>query len=185
MSLASFPPKPDIEYVRVRLRDKQPQDFDTLWKLDQLCFAGGISYSKVELAHYIKLKSAFTIVAEADMQEGEQRLTALCAFLIAHRRRGGFGHIITIDVDPYFRKHGVGTKLLGAAHERLAREGCHTMFLEVAVNNLPAIAFYKRHNYSVVRTIPRYYHSAGLDAFLMSAKLAPTYPEVRPQSERI
>ena len=171
MSLASSRPKLDIDDVQVRLRDYQTQDFEALWKLDQICFEDGVSYSKLELAHYMKLKSAFTIVAEAEMQEGEQQQVALCAFLIAHRRRGGFGHIITIDVDPYFRKHGVGSKLLIAAHERLAREGCHTIFLETAVNNLAAIAFYKRHNYHIIRTIPRYYQSAGLDAFLMSAKL--------------
>jgi ribosomal protein S18 acetylase RimI-like enzyme len=47
------------------------------------------------------------------------------------------------------------------------------MYLEVAVNNLAAIAFYKRHHYSVVRTIPRYYQATGVDAFLMAAKLTP------------
>ena len=166
-----MPPKLDIEYVQVRLREYHTQDFEGLWKLDQLCFEDGVSYSRLELAHYMKLKTAFTIVAEAEMREGDHRQTVLCAFLIAHRRRGGFGHIITIDVDPYFRKHGVGTKLLNAAHERLAREGCHTIFLETAVNNVAAIAFYKRHNYSVIRTIPRYYQATGVDAFLMSRKL--------------
>lgn len=157
--------------MQVRLRDFHPDDFEALWRLDQLCFEEGISYTKFELLHYIKLKTAFTLIAEADMREAAERSTPICGFIIAHRRRGGFGHILTIDVDPYFRQHGVGTKLLLSAHERLAREGSHTIFLETAVDNLAAIAFYKRHGYSVVRTIPRYYHATGMDAFLLQCKL--------------
>lgn len=164
-------PNNEICIVHVRLRDYQRQDFEMLWKLDQLCFEEGISYSKVELQHYIGLKTAFTVIAEAEMEEAGKRESAICGFIIGHRRRGGYGHILTIDVDPYFRQHGVGTKLLEGAHERLTREGCHTVFLETAVNNLPAIAFYKRHGYSVVRTIPRYYQATGVDAFLLSRKL--------------
>lgn len=173
MSLASLPPAFDIERVQVRLREFHPSDFEAIWRLDQVCFDEETAYSKLELEHYIGLKNSFTLIAEAELEAKSQRSTALCGFIVAQRRRGGFGHIITIDVDPDFRKHGIGTKLLTAAQERLAREGCHTMYLETAVNNLAAIAFYKRHHYSVVRTIPRYYHASGLDAFLMSAKLAP------------
>jgi ribosomal protein S18 acetylase RimI-like enzyme len=175
MGLASRPPKFESERVQVRLRDYHPNDFEAIWRLDQLCFDEETAYSKVELNHYLGLKTAFTLIAEADVQSGGEPAT-LCGFIVAHRRRGGFGHIITIDVDPSLRQHGIGTKLLKAAQDRLAREGCHTIYLETAVNNVAAIAFYKRHDYTVVRTIPRYYHASGLDAFLMSAKLSPADP---------
>lgn len=155
----------EIERVQIRLRAYQAQDFQALWKLDQRCFEDGISYSKAELQQYLQLKTAFALVAQP---EGD---SAICGFIIAHRRRGGFGHVLTIDVAPEFRQHGVGTLLLRAAHARLAKEGCHTMFLETAVNNLPAISFYKRHGYSVVRTLPRYYQATGMDAFLLSKPL--------------
>jgi [ribosomal protein S18]-alanine N-acetyltransferase len=160
-----------IEQVQVRLREYRPDDLEALWRLDQACFEEGISYSEEELQHYIRLKGAFTLVGEAELHEGEKSQTTICGFIVAHRRRGGFGHILTIDVDPYFRQRGVGTLLLQGAHDRLAREGCHTVFLETAVNNLAALAFYKRHSYTIVRTIPRYYHATGMDAFLMSVKL--------------
>lgn len=173
MSLAPKLPKSHIDSVQLRLRDYHPQDFESLWQLDQLCFEEGISYSQPELRHFIALRTAFTVVAEAEMQEPRERSTSICGFIIAHRRRGGYGHILTIDVDPYFRRHGVGTELLRAAHQRLAREGCHAIFLETAVNNVAAIAFYKRHGYTVVRTIPRYYQAIGMDALLLSAHLDP------------
>ena len=163
--------KADIEQVEVRLREYEPDDLEALWRLDQACFEEGISYSQDELQHYIGLKGAFTVVAEAELREAGKSQNTICGFIIAHRRRGGFGHILTIDVDPYFRQRGVGTQLLLRSHDRLAREGCHTVFLETAVNNVAAIAFYKRHGYTVVRTIPRYYHATGMDAFLLSVQL--------------
>ena len=159
-------PKHEIENVQVRLRDYRPADFEALWRLDQACFEEGISYTKAELQQYVQLKNTFTVIAESI---GEH--SPVCGFIIAHRRRGGYGHVLTIDVDPDLRQQGIGTLLLCCAHDRLAREGCHTMFLETAVNNLGAIAFYKRHGYTVVRTLPRYYQATGMDAFLLSASL--------------
>ena len=161
----------DSSKVTLRLREYRPQDFEALWRLDQVCFEEGISYNEAELKHYLNLKTAFTLIVEADVSHADVPAMSICGFIIAHRRRGGFGHILTIDVDPACRQRGIGTMLLQQAHERLAREGCHTMFLETAVNNVAALAFYKQHGYSVVRTLPRYYHATGMDAFLLSAKL--------------
>ena len=31
------------------IRDFEPEDFETLWRMDQECFPPGISYSKQEL----------------------------------------------------------------------------------------------------------------------------------------
>jgi ribosomal protein S18 acetylase RimI-like enzyme len=38
------------------------------------------------------------------------------------------------------------------------------------VDNAVALAFYKRHQYSVVKTIPRYY-SNGVDAFVLEKEI--------------
>ncbi len=80
---------------------------------------------------------------------------------------------ITIDVVPSARRFGVGSKLLAAAEERLQSEGVAQVFLEAAVDNKTALAFYKRHDYFVVKTVPRYY-SNGLDAFVLQKDLLPS-----------
>src|SRR5713226_3767763 len=51
--------------VEFSLRDFRQPDFETLWRIDQQCFAPGISYSRVELAEYLRRPRAFAIVAES------------------------------------------------------------------------------------------------------------------------
>lgn len=152
--------------VNLMLRDFRPEDFESLWNIDQKCFAPGIAYSKRELATYIRRRGSFTVVAEAIAQDGvSPGDPGILGFIVAEHRRG-VGHIISIDVLSESRRAGVGSKLLSAAEERLRSIACRAIFLETAVDNASALAFYKRHSYSVVKISPRYY-SNGVDAFVL------------------
>lgn len=147
----------------MRLRAYRPVDFQALWKLDQLCFAPGIAYSRSMLAAFLEEPGAFTIVAE---EKG-----VVQGFILTHVDKK-HGHIITIDIRETMRRTGLGSRLLKAAEDRLRRLQKEGVVLEVAVDNLPALTFYKRHGFSVVKTIPRYY-SNGLDALEMAKVLSP------------
>jgi ribosomal-protein-alanine N-acetyltransferase len=145
------------------LRDYRPQDFDELWRIDQACFEPGIAYTRFELMAYIRGRAAFTFVAVTPDQ--------ISGFVVAQRRANGSGHIITIDVRQDFRRTGLGSALLARAEAALAERGSRAVVLETAVSNAPALAFYKRHGYAVVKTIPRYYNHS-IDALVMAKKLA-------------
>lgn len=148
--------------MRFRIRDYRREDFDALWRLDQECFAPGIAYTRVELMHYLRRRGSFALVAEAE--------DGLAGFVVAEVRRGGVGHIITIDVAARHRRARLGSELMQVAEERLRQAGATLSLLETAVDNRPAIAFYKRHGYSVLKTIPRYY-KGELDALLLGKSL--------------
>lgn len=145
------------------IRDFRPDDFETLWSIDQNCFPPGIAYSREDLGLYMRLRESFTLVAAGPSQE-------ITGFLIAHA--APTGHIITIDVVAAARRSGTGSLLLQAAEARLCAAGAHAVTLETAVDNLAALAFYKRHGYTVIKTRPRYY-SNGVDALVLKKKLAP------------
>ena len=149
-----------IRFVAAKIRDFEPGDFDLLWHLDQTCFAPGIAYSKPELRGFIRGEGSFTLVAV-----NEERIEG---FVVVHS--GKVGHIITIDVSSEARRLGVGSMLLTAAERRLVSMGSQTVNLETAVDNLGALAFYKRHGYNVVGTWPRYY-SNGVDALVLKKRL--------------
>ena len=148
--------------MSIEIRDFRPDDFEALWRLDQECFPPGVSYSKQELKAYIRSRGTFTLVA---VDSGKNRTRG---FIVAHA--GSTGHIITIDVSPRSRRERVGSTLLAAAEDRLRTAGAQTVGLETAVDNLSALAFYKKHGYSVVRTWPRYY-SNGVDALVLKKEL--------------
>ena len=155
------------------LRQFRREDFDSLWRIDQECFPPGIAYSRVELAAYIRLRGAFTVVAETHRDNGGPAVASrsrVLGFIVAQANRRGVGHILTIDVPPASRRFGVGSKLLTTAEDRLRAAPCHSVVLEAAVDNSAALAFYKRHHYSVMKMIPRYY-SNGVDAFVLEKEL--------------
>jgi ribosomal-protein-alanine N-acetyltransferase len=143
------------------IREFKPEDFETLWRMDQECFPPEIAYSKQELKSYVRHQKSFTLVA-AD-ENGE-----IAGFIVVHE--GATGHVITIDVSAGARRSGVGSRLLQAGEDRLRAGGAPAVGLETAVDNLAALAFYKRHGYSVIRTWPRYY-SNGVDALVMKKEL--------------
>jgi ribosomal-protein-alanine N-acetyltransferase len=64
----------------------------------------------------------------------------------------------------------LGTLLMDAAEARMRDQHCDVVYLETAVDNRAAIAFYKGRGYAFLSTIPRYY-PGGLDALVMGKKL--------------
>jgi [ribosomal protein S18]-alanine N-acetyltransferase len=169
--------------VEFRLRDFRQPDFEAIWRIDQQCFAPGISYSRLDMAEYLRRPRSFTVVAESaedstpvmpgNSPTGNVPRPAtglMLGFIMAEAGTRGGGHIITIDVLPEARNAGVGSQLLGFAEGRLHAAGCQFVILETAVDNRVAMAFYKAHEYHVVRTIPRYY-SDGVDALVLKKDL--------------
>ena len=158
------------------VRDFKPQEFELLWRIDQECFPPGISYSRQELTAYIRKRGGFTLVAVKvaavkDAAVNNDEAGAIGGFIVTH---GGLtGHVITIDVVSSTRRAGVGSLLLRAAEERVRAAGSRAVGLETAVDNLAALAFYKRHGYSVIRTWPRYYAN-GVDALVLKKDLVAT-----------
>lgn len=152
--------------MSLRIRTAQPEDYPTLYAIDQSCFAPGIAWSKAELHYFLKYPRDFCLIAEDDA-------AAIVGFAIAGmRRRGGklSGHLITIDVLEESRRHGVGHTLLAAIEEQLRAQAVETVTLEVAVNNETAQRFYERHGFVRTGRIPGYY-LGRIDALVMEKAL--------------
>jgi ribosomal-protein-alanine N-acetyltransferase len=132
----------------VTLRNYRPDDFPTLCDIDRCCFPPGIAYSPEDIAMSLLERGVFVVVG----CEGHE----IAGFILA-RERGGRGHIITIDVLEPYRRSGLGTLLLEEAHRRLSAAGAKRVVLEVAVENAPAQAFYRKHGYEVTRRLRNYY----------------------------
>jgi ribosomal protein S18 acetylase RimI-like enzyme len=147
----------------VRLRDYQPQDFDRLWQLDQICFPEDISYTRPELRMFLSLRTSFCVVGE--------RNGIIVGFVIVDSRPDRSGYIVTIDVAPEARRERVASALLEAAEKRLRTAGVRGIRLEVAENNDSAIGFYKNHGFMEIGR-KRGYYNGRLDALSMKKELS-------------
>lgn len=145
-------------------RDWRPTDFAELCEIDRLCFPPGIAYPPQDLAHWLRQRGSFVIVAE---DEEKQKVAG---FILARKQHGPGSHIVTIDILPEYRRAGLGTALMQQAQERLKQLQARRVRLETAVENAAAIAFYQRLGYQIVGRIPRYYLDR-IDAWVMSKEL--------------
>ena len=77
------------------------------------------------------------------------------------------GRILTLDIVPEARRFGLGSRLMQDCEKRLRAAGCQQVFLETAVNNEAALGLYHKLGYEIIRTLPLYYPTHALDAYLM------------------
>ena len=148
-----------------RLRSYRAEDFSRLCEIDHRCFEAGTAYSQQEMAALVGSPAAVLLVA--DTAGGR-----IAGFVLAHRRRLGGAHLITLDVLPSWRRRGLGRRLLLACERRLRGAGVRTVWLETALSNAPAQSLYASLGYTRVRRLPQYYPN-GEDAWRMRKDLRP------------
>ena len=144
-----------------QLRPYRPSDFETLYRIDQVCFPEGIAYGRFEMKVYLRADGSYCLIAEAAGQ--------VAGFILAELAPDE-GHIITLDVLEKYRRQGIGSLLLAAAEKEAVSRGGTRMVLETATNNKAGIALWRKHGYRQFATIESYY-GPGRDAFRMSKDL--------------
>ena len=89
-----------------------------------------------------------------------QRAQRPAGFVLA-RLAAGEAEILTIAVARATRRQGLGRELMEAVLRHLHAERADELFLEVAENNQPAIALYRRLGFFDVGRRPAYYGEPG------------------------
>lgn len=150
----------------IQLRPFRSADLETLYRIDHICFAPGIAYSKAELSYYVQHPKSVTVIAEND----GRTIVGFCTGQLQMREGRRMGHIITIDLLPDARRHGVGRMLMRAVEDHFEANAARSIQLEVAVDNLNAQMFYQGMGYMRIGMIPGYY-GGKLDALVMQKLL--------------
>lgn len=99
---------------------------------------------------------------------------AIEAALIIVRKTLDEAEILNLGVVPEQRRKGLGAELLHAAEYVVANTGAHRIYLEVAIDNMPARALYAAAGYSEVGRRPNYYlrnDGSRVDALVLSKPL--------------
>lgn len=77
------------------------------------------------------------------------------------------GHITTLAVHPFYRRQGLGAKLMHELIDEAKRRGCTKMTLEVRPSNHSALELYTKTGFISYGVRPRYYADTGEDAVIM------------------
>jgi [ribosomal protein S18]-alanine N-acetyltransferase len=160
--IAVAAPKTARQPAKISLHPYTSEDFESLFEIDQACYAADVAYSRAELRAYLRFPNADCLMAV-------MRVKPVGFCLTAHREKRG--HIITIDVLEAYRRHKIGSRLLDAVESRLAESGVNEVILETATENHSAIAFWEKHGYRT-RGIWKGYYPGGRDAYAMIKSIA-------------
>ena len=138
------------------------RDVRALAQLDRRCFSPIDAYAWYEFLQLCVWPGLITLKA---VQARE-----LIGFVAGDpRRHEGHTIVVTVAVDPDFRRRGIGEQLLRAVE---ARSVLPRLQLMVRISNLSALRLYHKLNYAIVETWPRYYED-GEDAYVMEKTLPP------------
>ena len=155
----------------MNLRPATEDDLDALAQVHASAFQPG--WDAEDIADLGSGPGVFALIVEADGPIG----------MLLGRAVAGESEILTLAVDPAARRQGVAAALVAAACAAAKAAGAEEMFLEVAVDNIAALALYERAGFVRAGLRPAYYEREGgepADAVVMRRDLntgsISTYP---------
>lgn len=148
--------------VAITTRSARAEDVAALTALEKLCFTSD-RLSARRFRHYITAPHAELVVACAD-----DELLGYALLLV--RRATLLTRLYSIAVAPAARGTGTASVLIGELEKRALARGKPFMRLEVAQNNVKAIALYQRLGFQPFGLYPNYY-ADHTDAVRMQKRL--------------
>jgi ribosomal-protein-alanine N-acetyltransferase len=145
----------------IAVRPARAEDLERITRLEDAAFED--SWPLDLLAYELTHPRAFLLVAS----RGDD--APLPGYVLFHRVAGE-AELLRLAVDPPERRRGIGRLLVERGLERLRRENVQVCFLEVRMDNEPAIELYKGMGFERVGRRRGYYRD-GTDALILSLPL--------------
>jgi ribosomal-protein-alanine acetyltransferase len=136
-----------IEYASIRLLGK-------LYEIEKQCF-GQEAFTKQQLTYLFTAYNAIGLAARVNSD--------IAGFAIARLdigRTTSFGHILTVDIAPAYRRKGIAQKLLQGIEAIFREKGIKECRLEVREDNVAALNLYQKLGYKKVGKLEKYYGKA-------------------------
>jgi len=152
------------------LRRFQPNDLEQVMHINRVCLPENYAtYFFMDI--YERYPETFLVAEE----NGEIVGYVMCRIetglpdfgLLGIAKRG---HVISIAVLPEHRRKGIGTALMEKVLAGMRASKTKECYLEVRVNNTPAVNLYRKLRFEASRIVHGYY-ADGEDAYIMSHKL--------------
>ena len=132
-----------------------------MYRLDIECFEPVFRFSRRAMQHFAENRHALTVMAQTESE--------LAGFAIVNLE-GRIGYIVTLDVAPAWRRHGLGRRLMEELERKVIAVGGTAMELHVFTGNTAAMRLYERLGYKQLGIAAGFY-APGLDGFVYSKLL--------------
>ncbi|MCG7852931.1 MAG: peptidase C39 family protein [Methanosarcinaceae archaeon] len=147
---------------KYHIRLASEHDLNSLFKLEEIAFETD-RFSRDQIDYILTRSRATTFVLE-------DKSNILGAACVLWRKSHQGARLYNIAVDPALQGKGLGLRLLNECELEAACRGCKKITLEVRSDNEGGIRFYKKQNYTILRSMPDYYHD-GTSGLKMSKTL--------------
>ena len=164
----------------MRLREYNSSDLDTIFALDEVCFAPPFRFSERAMRQFAEARNALTVIAEDD---ATREIAGFCIAHVERARKGLVAYVVTLDVAPEYRRHGLARQMMQSIEQQALDTECDAVELHVSVENEGAIAFYEREGYERSRTVKSFY-GLGRHAYVYRKALA-SVDDQRRKAERV
>lgn len=152
------------------IRPAMPADLDALEELEFDCFDSD-RFSRRRWRHLLTRAHAITLVLEDSNADEEE---ALCGYAMALLRRGSRKATLhSFCIHPRCQARGLGSMLLGAIEQAVAKRGVQEMTLGVHADNNRAQRLYRRAGYERFGYAEEAYEDGGA-AWYMERTLTPS-----------
>jgi ribosomal-protein-alanine acetyltransferase len=135
----------------IKIEDTSIRLLGKLYEIEKQCF-GQEAFTKQQLAYLLTDYNAIGLVARVNDE--------IAGFAIAQvniERNASFGHIITVDITPAYRRKGIAQKLLQEIEIIFREKGIKECRLEVREDNVAALNLYQKLGYKKVGKLEKYY----------------------------
>jgi len=133
-----------IETASIRLLDK-------LYEIEGQCFDQE-AFTKRQIAYLLTDYNTIALVAKVNSD--------VAGFIVTHVEIENdtlYGHIITVNVAPTYRRKGIASKMLQETEAILKGKGITECHLEVREDNSAALKLYQNSGYQKIGRLEKYY----------------------------
>ena len=137
----------------MRYRLFQPDDFDDLYAIEEICFQPPQRFSR----RYLRELTGATDTATWIAFDERDRMAGFAVVEWTPQALGIVAYIATIEVLPEYRGLGIGAELLRRLEGSANAERADTVWLHVDIENISAIRLYERLGYRNTGRADHYY----------------------------
>jgi ribosomal-protein-alanine acetyltransferase len=140
--------------MEVKIEDASIRLLDKYYEIEKQCFKKE-AFTKQQIAYLLTDYNAIALAARVDSE--------IAGFIIGRIgivRNTLFGHILTVNIAPAYRRKGIAEKFLREIEAIFKEKGAKECRLEVREDNFAATSLYQKLGYKKVGKLEKYYGDA-------------------------